>query len=220
MQNTVLTRPKRRDNKRMPCLRGAYTLPARRGVHSGPQLVDTNIKATFGGMKSFCTKWEREKDATKTGGQPFPPVSPELCASPTWGPGSLLTCLHAVLCLSSLGVSDLHLLDWVLFKGRNHPRVLVVFPLIHSPPTSRPSVHYMMMTCTGLSVLVLVGGSQKEIGVCLSGKTWDLVEDSLGSSLGSAVYYLCVFGSTFRASVLESNGKRNICSAYHTRLEC
>lgn len=48
-------------------------------------------------------------------------LSPELCVSPVWGPGSLFTCLYAVLCLSSLGVSELHLLDWVPFKGRNHP---------------------------------------------------------------------------------------------------
>lgn len=96
----------------------------------------------------------------------------------------------------------------------------MAFPLTHSPPTSRPSVHYKMETWTGLSVLVLARGSQEEIGACLSGKMQDLVSDSLGASLGSAVYCLYVFGSTLRASVLESNGKRSICSAYLTRLEC
>lgn len=50
-------------------------------------------------------------------------LSVQSCVCPQFGDldGSLLTCLYAVLCLSSLGVSELHLLDWVPFKGRNHP---------------------------------------------------------------------------------------------------
>lgn len=60
--------------------------------------------------------------------QPLPPVQPRALHFPAQGPGSPSTCLGAVLCLSSLGVPDLHLLVWVLFEGWNHPRGLMSFP--------------------------------------------------------------------------------------------
>lgn len=53
--------------------------------------------------------------------QPLPPVRPRALHFPALGPGSPSTSLGAVLCLSSLGVPDLHFLGWVLFEGWNHP---------------------------------------------------------------------------------------------------